>query len=163
MSARELNENLPTVFTEEQVNFLLQRTPEKAIRQRKGRGGKMLTYITQQYVTRLLNKVFGFNWDFDVLWEQIGKREVIVKGRLTVRANDIEISKTQFGGAEIKRYKENGQPLSVADDLKAAASDALKKCASLLGIGLDLYDEGAAEEIEEVDYEVVGSGEGEPF
>ena len=29
--------------------------------------------------------------------------------------------------------------MSIADDYKAAASDALKKCASLLGIGLDLY------------------------
>src|SRR5205085_662824 len=52
------------------------------------------------------------------------------------------IVKTQFGGAEIKRHASgprSGRPLSIADDYKAAASDALKKCASLLGIGLDLY------------------------
>jgi hypothetical protein len=50
--------------------------------------------------------------------------------------------KTQFGGADIKRHAsgaKSGRPLSIADDYKAAASDALKKCASLLGIGLDLY------------------------
>jgi hypothetical protein len=52
------------------------------------------------------------------------------------------IVKTQFGGAEIKRHASgprSGRPLSIADDYKAAASDSLKKCASLLGIGLDLY------------------------
>ena len=52
------------------------------------------------------------------------------------------IVKTQFGGADIKRHASgasSGRPLSIADDYKAAASDALKKCASLLGIGLDLY------------------------
>lgn len=34
--------------------------------------------------------------------------------------------------------------VSLADDLKAAASDALKKAASLLGVGLELYGAQAA-------------------
>jgi len=33
-----------------------------------------------------------------------------------------------------------GEPsVSIADDLKAAASDALKKCASLFGVALEMY------------------------
>lgn len=138
------NETKPVeaVFSPEQINFLEQHTPPEAIQTRQGRGGKAFRYVTQQYVTRLLNDVFGFNWDFDVLWEQAGKREVIVKGQLTVRSPKGQIvTKTQFGGAEIKTEKKTGNPLSVADDFKAAASDALKKCASLLGIGLDLYED----------------------
>src|SRR5205823_7928980 len=75
--------------------------------------------------------------------KQILEDEVIVEARLTVRTPGGQtIVKTQFGGAEIKRHasgSRSGRPLSIADDYKAAASDALKKCASLLGIGLDLY------------------------
>ena len=138
----EQTKPVEAVFSPEQINFLEQRTPSEAIQTRQGRGGKQFRYVTQQYVTRLLNDVFGFNWDFDVLWEQAGKREVIVKGQLTVRAPKGQvIEKTQYGGAQIKTDKQ-GNPLSVADDFKAAASDALKKCASLLGIGLDLYEDG---------------------
>jgi len=141
---------LPAVFSSAQVNFLQQSTPSEAIFTRKGRGNKELSYVKQAYVTRTLNEVFGFDWDFDVLWEQIGKGEVIVKGRLTVRTpSGVTISKTQFGGSAIKRAKDEGKPFSVGDDLKAAASDALKKCASLLGIGLDLYEAKASNWIRE--------------
>jgi hypothetical protein len=90
-----------------------------------------------------LNQVFGFNWDLDVLDKQMLDDEVVVMVRLTVRTpNGQTITKTQFGGADIERYSsggKSGKPLSVADNYKAAVSDALKKCASLLGIGLDVY------------------------
>jgi len=33
-----------------------------------------------------------------------------------------------------------GEYISLADDLKAAATDSIKKCASLLGVGLHLYN-----------------------
>ncbi len=133
-------DTLPTVFTASQVDFLHQRTPPEAIRTRPGRSGQQLSYISQAYVTRTLNEVFGFDWDFDVLWQEVGKGEVIVRGRLTVRTTTgVTIAKTQYGGSAIKRDKQ-GNAFSVADDLKSAASDALKKCSSLLGIGLDLYE-----------------------
>ncbi|MBW2014490.1 MAG: hypothetical protein JRI69_12010 [Deltaproteobacteria bacterium] len=37
------------------------------------------------------------------------------------------------------RARENGEMVSLADDLKAAATDAIKKCATLMGVGLHLY------------------------
>jgi|GEM_PF-1308156 len=130
-------------LTEAQVDFLLQRTPKHEIKLRQGRGGMQFSYVEHGYVTERLNLVFGFNWDFEVVDKQILDDEVIVEARLTVRTPGGQtIVKTQFGGAEIKRHasgSKSGRPLSVADDYKAAASDALKKCASLLGIGLDLY------------------------
>jgi hypothetical protein len=99
--------------------------------------------VEHGYVTERLNVVFGFNWDFEIVDKQILDDEVIVEARLTVRTPGKQtIVKTQFGGAEIKRHTSgatSGRPVSIADDYKAAASDALKKCASLLGIGLDLY------------------------
>ena len=51
------------------------------------------------------------------------------------------IIKMAFGGSSITRDRGN-KPVSIADDLKSAGSDALKKAASLLGVGLELY--GAA-------------------
>jgi len=51
-----------------------------------------------------------------------------------------EIVKEQWGGASIKRYSSTKAIISLGDDIKAATTDSLKKCASLLGIGLHLYD-----------------------
>jgi hypothetical protein len=130
-------------LTPEQVDFLLMRTPKKEIKTREGPGGKVFSYVDHGYVTERLNVVFGFQWSFEVVEWRTLDEEVIVEGKLTVELpNGKTIVKQQFGGADIKRFaggKKQGMPISVADDLKAAASDALKKCASLLGIGLDLY------------------------
>lgn len=137
---------LMQTLSEAQVDFLLQRTPKHEIKTRQGRGGIQFSYVEHGYVTERLNLVFGFNWDFEVVDKQILDDEVIVEAKLTVRTPDGQtIVKSQFGGADIKRHTSgarSGKPLSIADDYKAAASDALKKCASLLGIGLDLYGRG---------------------
>ncbi len=139
----ERQQLLMQTLSEAQVDFLLQRTPKHEIKTRQGRGGMQFSYVEHGYVTERLNLVFGFNWDFEVVDKQILEDEVIVEARLTVRTPGGQtIVKTQFGGADIKRHAsgaKSGRPLSIADDYKAAASDALKKCASLLGIGLDLY------------------------
>ncbi|MEO8286775.1 MAG: Rad52/Rad22 family DNA repair protein [Chloroflexota bacterium] len=144
---------LVQTLSEAQVDFLLQRTPRHEIKTRQGRGGMQFSYVEHGYVTERLNLVFGFNWDFEVTDKQILDDEVIVEARLTVRTPGGQtIVKTQFGGADIKRHNsgaKNGKPLSIADDYKAAASDALKKCASLLGIGLDLYGRDRPYDLEE--------------
>jgi len=144
---------LMQTLSEAQVDFLLQRTPKHEIKKRQGRGGLQFSYVEHGYVTERLNLVFGFNWDFEVTDKQILEDEVIVEAKLTVRTPGGQtIVKTQFGGAEIKRHAsgaKSGRPLSIADDYKAAASDALKKCASLLGIGLDLYGRDRPYDMEE--------------
>lgn len=148
----EKRQLLAQTLTEAQVDFLLQRTPPHEIKERQGRGGQRFSYVEHGYVTERLNLVFGFNWDFEVEDKQMLDDEVIVSAKLTVRTPGGQtIVKSQFGGAEIKRHASgprSGRPLSVADDYKAAASDALKKCASLLGIGLDLYGRDRPYEIE---------------
>lgn len=50
------------------------------------------------------------------------------------------ITKIQFGCQPIEYLKDSDTPVSLGDAYKGAASDALKKCASLLGVALDLYD-----------------------
>ena len=61
--------------------------------------------------------------------------EVLVLGKLTAEG----ITKMAFGSMQISRNKDTKAIISLGDDLKAASTDALKKAASLLGVGLYLY------------------------
>jgi hypothetical protein len=136
------NGNELTTINTAQQTILTQTTPPNVVKTRKGRGGKTLSYVSHDYVTRTLNEAFNFAWSFDILSERFiggdNPSEVVVKGQLTVHGPNGDLTKTQFGGSDVKRLK-NGNTISIADDLKSAASDALKKCASLLGVALDLY------------------------
>lgn len=135
-------------ITEAQQIIISQRTPREDVRYRQGKGGKELAYVDHAYVTRLLNEAFGWNWDFEVDNEEIlyvGEQrrpfEVRCRGKLTVRnANGNAIVKMQFGSQPIEMLRDGSAPVSLGDAFKGSASDALKKCASLLGIALDLYD-----------------------
>jgi len=132
-------EALPQYLNNAQKTFITQRTPRKFVKIRPGPGGTSLKYVEVGYVINILNQAFGWDWDFRILDQQVGKRQVWVRGELTVRAFDHTIIKGQYGGAEIKFNRTTGEPISVADDLKAAASDSLKKCASMLGVASDIY------------------------
>jgi hypothetical protein len=107
------------------------------IKHRKGNFNRTLAYIEAPAVINRLNDAFDGAWSFDILEHHILQEEVLVLGRLTAEG----ITKTQFGNSQITRKKESGEIISLGDDLKAAATDALKKAATLLGVGLHLYDE----------------------
>lgn len=130
---------LPQYLNQAQLSFITQKTPPQFIKQRPGPGGIFLSYVEVGYVINILNQVFGWDWDFRILDQQIGKKQVWVRGELTVRLRGHTIVKGQYGGADIKFNRTTGEAVSVADDLKAAASDCLKKCASLLGIAGDVF------------------------
>jgi hypothetical protein len=110
--------------------------PEQ-IKQRQGNFGQTLDYIEAHAVIQRLNDAFDSAWSFEIIEHQILKEqnEVLVLGRLTAGG----ISKCQFGSSAITRAKQTGEIISLADDLKSAATDSLKKCATLLGVGLSLY------------------------
>jgi hypothetical protein len=110
--------------------------PEQ-IKQRQGNFGQKLDYIEAHAVIQRLNDAFDSAWSFEIIEHQILKEqnEVLVLGRLTAGG----ISKCQFGSSAITRAKQSGEIISLADDLKSAATDSLKKCATLLGVGLSLY------------------------
>ncbi|MBI3485706.1 hypothetical protein HY025_02060 [Candidatus Daviesbacteria bacterium] len=131
--------NLPQSLNDAQLAFINQKTPTQFIKQRPGPGGVQLSYVEVGYVINILNQVFGWNWDFRIDDQQVGKRQVWVRGELAVRLKGQTIVKAQYGGADIKMSRSNGEAVSVADDLKAAASDSLKKCASMFGIAGDVY------------------------
>lgn len=143
---------LPQFLNKAQQAFITQKTPPQFIKSRPGPGGMSINYVEVGYVINMLNQIFGYNWDFKVLDQQIGKGQVWVRGELTVRLKNTEITKGQYGGADIKINRSTGDAVGIADDLKAAASDSLKKCASMLGIASDVYwkdlDNWNIEEIE---------------
>lgn len=137
-----------TPITKEQIEKIFSRTPAEHKHTRPAKGGGQWEYVTGVYVKKVLSYLFGFLWDFEVTdkgnVEVNGKIvQVWVQGKLTIKnpkTFEPMIIKTQFGGADVKYMKSNkNQPLDYANDLKAATTDALKKCASELGIASDVY------------------------
>ena len=108
------------------------------IKQREGGFGKMLEYVPGHSVIQRLNDAFEAKWSFEIVRFDMleDKDEVIVLGKLTANG----IVKSQFGSSRITKARETGEVISLADDLKAAATDAIKKCATLMGVGLHLYN-----------------------
>lgn len=155
-----------TWLAQNQLVYLTARTPAKFVRTRPGKGGQKFKYVDGAYVRKVLNYVFGWNWDFEIVEHGREQDHVWVLGRLTVRNEDgtKQITKTQFGRAELKYITErrNGQRsktdklVDYGNDLKAAATDSLKKCASELGIASDIY--GTSEYVQETGHEPVDDG-----
>lgn len=132
---------LQEAFSNSQRYSINQPTPPKHVKTRPGRGGMNFSYVSTGYVVSILNRVFGHYWDWEILDQQIGKSQIWVKGKLTINSfkdTDRKIIKTAYGGAAIK-MSSTGEPIDIADDLKAASSDALKKASSLVGIAADIY------------------------
>jgi recombination DNA repair RAD52 pathway protein len=143
--------------------------PKELIKQREGAGKMMLSYIEGETVIRLLNEAFGENgWSFQVVSKDVLQAEpkqatqynqttrrsekllnedgtpklehqppiVEVLGRLIVPGFGV---REQFGTKSLI-----GGSAEQEGAAKSATTDALKKCATLFGIGLELYDDKAA-------------------
>jgi len=130
-----------------QLQTLLKRTPKQYVKERPAKGGGKWKFVSGGYVKKVLNLMFGWDWDFEIISEQVAFGQVIVKGKLTCRSNGKEIVKMQFGKKDVVFKKGTQDPLDIGNDFKAAATDALKKCAAELGIAADIYN---AEEFREV-------------
>ena len=102
--------------------------PPEVIRHRVGAGGKDLTWVDARTVAARLDDVLGVSaWDFAV--EPVGETSTVV-GILTVRFPDGSVARRQDFG-----YETGGS----GESLKEAASDALRRCASLFGVARYLY------------------------
>lgn len=130
-----------TWLNDKQILKMVQRTPVEHIYSRPAKGGGAWQYVTGAYVEKVLNFVFGWNWDFKVTSHGKEGEQIWVLGELTVKdpTSQRSIVKTQFGRADIKFKRNSKEMLDFGNDLKAATTDALKKCASLLGIASDIY------------------------
>ena len=117
------------------------------------KGGTSLTYIPVSEVITRLNKVLGVEkWGFTVLRcerDAIDPEFVIAHVRLLVTFGEFHtISRDGVGGQKIKRTKQ-GTIVDLGDEFKGAISDALKKAAQTLGVGLYLARSDDAMEIEQ--------------
>ncbi len=108
---------------------------------RDTRGGVELEYITGEQCVSRLNEVLGVaGWSFTVKEHGLDQEadEVWVLGELTANFGGTLVVRQQFGSQKVKRSKATGTPIDIGFDMKGAATDALKKCAMLLGVGLYL-------------------------
>lgn len=102
--------------------------PDEEIKQRPGRGGMTFSYIDARAVAQRLDDTVGpGEWEFTC---SVIPGSDIVKGHLAIRDGDRWVVR-----------EDHGYPNSDQDDepIKAATSDALKRCAVLFGIGRHLY------------------------
>jgi hypothetical protein len=105
------------------------------------RGGVELEYITGEQCISRLNETLGVaGWSFTIKEHGINAEadEAWVLGELSANFGGAIVVRQQFGSQKIKRSRASGIPLDIGFDLKGAATDALKKCAMLLGVGLYL-------------------------
>ena len=154
-----------SIFNTNQVQKIFNSTASRFKYQRPAKGGGQWTYVETSYVRKVLDGLFGFDWDFEIETSvgeafEVAKltKTCVVKGKLTGRVvvdgQTRAVTKSQFGRSEVKFKKDTHEPLDFGNDMKAATSDCLKKCASQLGIAADVYE---AEEFQEI--EVIGSQE----
>jgi hypothetical protein len=105
------------------------------------RGGIEVTFISGEQVVSRLNEVLGVGgWSFRVLRQEIHAEadEVWALGEMVADIDGKCVTRQQFGSQKIKRSRSTGAPLDLGFDLKGASTDAMKKCASWLGVGLYL-------------------------
>lgn len=117
---------------------------------------KRLTYVPIAEVIARLNRVLGVqNWSTEILraWREPDHPDwVISQVRLTIRIGSQTIIREGIGGQQVK-FRKSGDVVDLGDEFKGAYSDALKKAAQSLGVGLELartdealaYAEGAYE------------------
>ena len=105
------------------------------------RGGVEVTFISGEQVVSRLNEVLGVaGWSFRVVRHDINPEadEAWALGELVAEIGERSVVRQQFGSQKVRRSRSTGAPLDLGFDLKGASTDAMKKCASLLGVGLYL-------------------------
>lgn len=99
------------------------------------KGGKNIDYLATEQVVSRLTEVLGMDgWSFNVLREGRDGDTLWCVGRLSVFFPAHVVEREQFGECD------TGKGMGVGDARKGAGSDALKKCASLVGVGLYLQE-----------------------
>lgn len=124
--------------------------PKEVERQLK-KGGASLTYIPVSEVITRLNRVLGIDkWSFEIIScgrDALDPEYIVAHVRLVWISESSAVSRDGFGGQKIKRTKA-GEIVDLGDEMKGAVSDALKKAAQTLGIGLYLARTEESMEIE---------------
>ena len=143
------------MITNKQQEILLKGINGDRIAQRKGGGGRSLSYLEAWDVKAHMNRIFGFvNWSSDVIDSALafeeknekGQWEVAYKVTLRLRIHDEDFvpsctyTECAVGFATLPS---RGEAHDMA--IKTAESDAFKRAAINLGdqFGLSLYNNGS--------------------
>lgn len=146
-----------TSFSPKQLLTILQRTPRSHIYTRPAKGGGQWEYVTGVYIKKVLNHVFGWMWSFEVKNTEEKHGQIIVTGRLTIHGvnGQVLLWKEDTGKADIKMKRDNSGPLDYGNDVKAANTDCLKRCAAQFGIASDIYGKNEFREIKEEEFDLL--------
>lgn len=143
-----------TILPKKAKDVITRPIPSFLIKQKPGKAAA--SYISGNTVIDHLNEAFDYLWSFEITsqWVQPGVDKfnpkydkepqpqgpvAHVAGRLTIQVPQADgkfltIVKEQFGSKAVI-----GGQMDQEHIFKAAGTDAMKKCASLVGIGLELY------------------------
>lgn len=109
----------------------------KEVERQLDKGGTTLTYIPVSEVIVRLNEVYSVTgWSYEIIKcerDTLDPDFIVAHVRLSVGS----VVKDGVGGQQIKR-KRDGGIIDLGDEHKGAVSDALKKAAQSLGVGLYL-------------------------
>lgn len=171
-----MQERLASFVGQSFIDLVHQPTENKLIRSRVVRGGFKAPYVSFYDVVQRVNAVTCYLNSFKVnkaevvndsegypfhVWVQgslsilfPGKEEIVeeyhpdgsLKSRTINKVESIELTRDNFGGTDVK-YTKDGILIDIGDDLKSAAADCYKKCASQFEFFLDIY--GTREKLEE--------------
>jgi len=119
----------------EVIQILKRPFAQELIKHREGHDGKQLDYVAVQHYVDRLNEGFDHDWSFELTRREIIGDQILVEVKLTAAG----LIKTGLGGTAITRGEDNKTVLSLADDIKMAEADALKRACRLMGIGGELY------------------------
>ncbi len=111
------------------------------IKQRPGSFGATLNYVEGSSVVERLNLAFNHAWNFEILTVDINSDAGEVLAHVRVSADGIV--KEGYGSSQITRQKDSGEIVDLGSNIKASCTDGLKKAATLMGIGLNLYQSEA--------------------
>ena len=127
----------PTATAKMTVEEILNRPlPQAALKSMPHKQG--MTAISPIYVTERMNEAFGIGgWQFEPEVINDTDKMVIVRGVLTIPSINGRI--VQFGGND---NRDRG------DAYKGAATDALTKCCSYLGVGAHVWRNNQPSELE---------------
>jgi len=105
------------------------------------KGGTRLTYIPVAAVIQRLNEVLGVDaWSLKIVSVYRDATDpdfIVAHVMLTAEFEREGVTLDAVGGQRIKRTRDGGI-LDLGDEMKGAVSDALKKAAQTLGVGLYL-------------------------
>jgi len=167
----ELEAKVKGEFEQALQNLVTGTTPKEdfnndKIPERPVRGGANVRYIPGWWFIKQANALFQHRWSFEILEFHVGDHQVYCKGQITIpipgyeetviqpdgtkvtrRVEGTTITKTQFGGSDIKRKTQDKTIIDIGDDLKSAATDAMKKCFTQFGMAADIYGPRETQEV----------------